>query len=298
MVSSEMEMMIKQLRVLQATRKKPSIELFRTQTEMMAGIARLPDSVSCEPVNASGIPAEWIVGPDMDTDYVMLYLHGGGFVAGSIKSHRNLASRIAGASKIRGLIIEYRLAPEHPFPAAVEDATAVYRWLLSVQGIKPENVVLAGDSAGGNLVLACLVQLRNTKVSLPAAAVCLSPCTDLTLTSASLSANAEIDPVITPEEVEFYRINYLEDADPRNPLASPLYAELHGLPPLFIQVGTAEILLDDSVRFAKRAKAAEVDVTLDVCPDMIHVFAMLAPVVPESQQAISRIAEFIRNMFK
>jgi monoterpene epsilon-lactone hydrolase len=298
MVSKEMETVIKMLREYQTSLTEPSVEGLRDGLNQLASMAQLPEDVKCEPVDAGGVPAEWITTPDVISQRVILYLHGGGYVGGSISTHRDLVARISRVSKARILIIEYRLAPEHPFPAALEDAVAAYRWLISNEGIKPDNLIVAGDSAGGGLTVACLVNLRDEGVALPAAAVCLSPWTDLAGTGESVKSKAEIDPFVTPELGEFMANSYLKDTDPLNPLASPLYANLQGLPPMFIQVGTSEILLDDSVRLAERAKAVGVDVKLDIWEDMIHVFAVFAGLAPEGRQAIDRIGEFIQKVFK
>ncbi|MFB0563609.1 MAG: alpha/beta hydrolase [Candidatus Lokiarchaeia archaeon] len=298
MVSKEMERLIKVLREYQASQTEPSVEGLRDGLNQLASMARLPEDVKCEPVDAGGVPAEWITTPDVVSQCVILYLHGGGYVGGSISTHRDIVVRISRVSKARILIIDYRLAPEHPFPAGLEDAVAAYRWLVSTEGIKPDNLIVAGDSAGGGLTIACLVKLRDEGVALPAAAVCLSPWTDLAGTGESVKSKAEIDPFITPEGGEFMANLYLKDMDPRNPLASPLYANLQGLPPMFIQVGTSEILLDDSVRLADRAKAVGIDVKLDIWEDMIHVFAAFAGLIPEGRQAIERIGEFIQKVFK
>ncbi len=297
MVSKEMEILIRVLKEYQSSQTEPSVEGMRDGLNQLASMARLPKDVKCEPVDAGGTPAEWITTPGVVSQRVILYLHGGGYVGGSIETHRDLVARISRVSKARILIIDYRLAPEHPFPAGLEDAVAAYRWLVSTEGIKPDNLIVAGDSAGGGLTVATLVKLRDEGVALPAAAICLSPWTDLANTGESVKSKAEIDPFITPEGGELMAKLYLKDTDPRNPLASPLYASLQGLPPMFVQVGTSEILLDDSVRLAERAKAAGVNVKLDIWEDMIHVFAAFAGFVPESREAIERIGEFIRNLF-
>lgn len=225
----------------------------------------------------------------------MLYFHGGGYVAGSINSHRELCVRIARASNTRVLLIDYRRAPEHPFPAALEDAIKVYHWLISSEEINPKKIIIAGESAGGGLTIATLIKLRNDKVNLPKASICLSPFLDLAVTGDSVKTKAEIDPIVTRENLEFCAKLYLGDEDSKNPLASPLYADLQGLPPLLIQVGTSELLLDDSVRFADRAKAAGVEVTLDIWDDMIHMFQLFASFAPEGQEAINKIGAFIQK---
>ena len=271
-----------------------------TVAEMRANFAaamselRVADDVTSTPVDAGGVRAEWIVPPGAAAERVLFYLHGGGYVLCSVSTHRDLISRMARAAGVRALGVDYRLAPEHPFPAAVEDATTAYRWLVS-HGTAPERIAIAGDSAGGGLTLATLVALRDAGDPLPAAAVCLSPWVDLEGTGASHTTKAAADPFVRKEMTEFLAQQYLGERDRRTPLASPLYADLHGLPPLLIQVGTAEILLDDATRIADRAKAAGVQVSLEVWDDMIHVWQLFAPLLPEGQQAIERIGAFIRE---
>ena len=283
--------------VIQMLRSAPvpeTIEERRAAMETLAQLAPIPEDVQCQPVDAGGVPAEWIAAPNADAERVILYLHGGGYSMGSIKTHRELVSRLSRAAGARALAIDYRLAPENPFPAAVEDATAAYRWLLS-NGVNPARTVIAGDSAGGGLTVATLVALRDAGDPLPAAAVCLSPWVDMEGIGESMTTKADLDPMVSREELLEGAKMYLGDADPRTPLAAPLYADLSGLPPLLIHVGTAETLLDDSTRLADRAKAAGVDVTLDVWDDMIHVWQAFAVMLPEGQQAIDRIGEFIQE---
>jgi monoterpene epsilon-lactone hydrolase len=251
--------------------------------------------VSCKPVSAAGVAGEWIAARNAQAGKAILYFHGGGFRLGSVSSHRELIARIAEASGCRVLAINYRLAPEHRFPAPLEDAVAAYRWLLD-QGLGAEDVVLAGDSAGGNLVLAAMLSLRQRGARLPAAALLMSPWTDLAATGASYISRADADPIHQRPMVTALAKNYLGgDGDPRDPMASPLYAELAGLPPLLIQVGDRETVLDDSVMFAEKARAAGVDVELQVWDGMIHVFQMFAAELPEACRAIDSIAEFINR---
>ncbi len=205
-----------------------------------------------------------------------------------------MAARISRASGARVLAINYRLAPEHPFPAAVEDATAAYRWLLA-QGIAPNRIVIAGDSAGGGLTISTLLALRDAKQPLPAAAVPISPWTDLAATGESLRTLAGKDPMVQAEPLKEMAKLYLGKADAKNPLASPLYADFKGLPPMLIQVGGAEILLDDAKRVADKAKAAGVMVELEVWDEMVHVWHVFAKLLPEGQQAIDRIGRFVRE---
>ena len=285
--------------IIQAISSRPNlrgapIEQRRAAFEAVTTFFPVPQDVKAEPVDAGGIPAEWIAAPAADAGRVIYYLHGGGYALGSINTHREMISRLSRAAGARALAIDYRLSPEHPFPAAVEDATTAYRWLLST-GVDPARIVIAGDSAGGGLTVATLVSLRDAGDPLPAAAVCLSPWVDMEGTGDSMTTQAEADPMINREDVLEGARAYLNGAGPRTPLASPIHADLSGLPPLLIHVGTAEVLLDDSTRLAARARSAGVDVTLEPWDDMIHVFQFFAAMLPEAQQAIDRIGEFVRQ---
>ena len=253
-----------------------------------------PADMTYEPVGAGGVPGEWIIPPLAPTDRAILYLHGGGYVIGSLQTHREMVCRMALAAGSRALLIDYRLAPENPFPAAVEDAVAAYRWLLG-QGIQHERIVIAGDSAGGGLTVATLVALRYFGLPLPAAGVCLSPWTDLAATGESLTTKAHVDPIVQKDLLLQMAAAYLGGADAQTPLASPLYADLTGRPPLLVQVGTAETLLDDATRLAERARQAGVDVTLDISEEMPHVWLVFGSFLPEAQQAIETAGEFMRK---
>ncbi len=298
MVSEGMERVINLLKQFSESTLDFSVESIREGLDQLGDMVKLPKDVKCETVDAGGVPAVWISTPGVLNEQVILYLHGGGYVAGSIKSHENLAARLSRVSKLRVLLIDYRLAPEHIFPAAIEDSTKAYRWLVSNEEILPKDMIIGGDSAGGGLTIATLVKLRDDGDKLPVAAVCLSPWTDLAVTGDSIKTNADIDPFVPAVAVEIMAKLYYGDEDAKNPLVSPLYANLHGLPPLLIQVGTAEVLLDDSIRVADRAKAAGVDVQLEIWQDMIHVFAAFAEWAPEGQQGIEQINEFIQKHIK
>jgi acetyl esterase/lipase len=201
---------------------------------------------------------------------------------------------LCAASDARALAIDYRLAPEHPFPAAVDDATTTYRWLVA-NGVEPASIVIGGDSAGGGLTLAALVALRDAGDPLPAAAFCISPWVDLEVSGESATTRAAADPIIDPAGVSAAAARYLAQAHPRTPLASPLYADLTDLPPMLIQVGDAEVFLNDATRLADRAEAAGVDVTLEVWPDVIHVWHIFAAMLPYGQQALDRVGEWMRS---
>jgi monoterpene epsilon-lactone hydrolase len=271
-----------------------SVEELRAQMEADATQFPLAPDVRCQPVAAGGIPAEWVTTAESVEERVIYYLHGGGYVAGSINTHRELASRLARAAKARVLLIDYRLAPEHPFPTAVEDAVTGYHWLMS-RGVKPARVTIAGESAGGGLSVATLVALRDALEPLPAAAVTVSPWADMEALGKSMVSRAAADPLLQRDMLLEMARNYLGNADPRTPLASPIHADLAGLPPLLIQVGTAEVLYDDARRLAERAESAGVEVVLEPWEDMIHMWPAFAAMLPEGQQAIDRIGEFVQK---
>ena len=254
----------------------------------------LPGNIDHQPVDTGGVSAEWIRAPDSRDDRAMLYLHGGCYGSGSVETHRDLMSRLSLAAATQVLGANYRLAPEHPFPAAVDDASAAYRWLLEM-GIAPGRIAIAGDSAGGGLALATMIETRDAGLPLPGALVCLSPWVDLALTGTSMDTKAGDDPIVNREMLLGWSKLYLGNHDARTPLASPLYADLDGLPPLLIQVGASEVLLDDATRLAERASAAGVATMLKVWPEMIHVWQTFAAILPEGRQAIARIGEFVRS---
>jgi acetyl esterase/lipase len=268
----------------------PWDERRRSMEEWQAGL-RIPDDVRTEPVRAGGVRAEWISRPDSDLERAILYLHGGGYTLGSIATHRFLMQAIGQATGARVLGVDYRLAPENPFPAAVEDAVSAWRWMLE-HGLVATRCAIAGDSAGGGLTLATLIALRDRGMPLPGATALLSPWTDLTGSGASVRTKAAEDPMVTQAMLGRMAAAYAAD-DLRHRLASPLFADLAALPPMLIQVGSAEILLDDSTRLAERARAAGTEVELETWPDMVHVFQAF-PSLAEAGQAIARIGEFVR----
>lgn len=296
MPSRELEQLVAMLRTRPRNTMLPSAEQLRSGFSTMT--ARLPppaNDVVFEPVDAGGVPGEWVSVPNSSKSHVLLYFHGGGYVFGSAAVYRDLVSRLCRAAGVRALSIDYRLAPESRFPAAVEDAVTAFRWLLS-QGIQPNQIVLAGDSAGGGLALATLVALRDQGEVLPAAAVCMSPLTDHAREGDSMLTKAELDPILDPFVCAATSMYYLgQDGDMRTPLASPIYADLAGLPPILILVGTWEVLLDDSMRFAERAKAAGVDVQIDVWDGMIHEWPFFAAIIPEGREAIDQMGVYIRR---
>src|SRR5262245_18633128 len=254
----------------------------------------LPDGVSVTTTDAGGVNAEWAHALNARTDAVILYFHGGGYVIGSPSSHRHLTAALSQAAGMGALAVDYRLSPEHPFPAAVDDAVRAYQWLLQ-SGVAPNHIVIAGDSCGGGLTVATLIALRELGLPRAAAGVCLSSWFDLTWTAESYTTRADVEPIITRESLTKWAQAYLQGQDARLPLASPLFADLTGLPPLLIQVGTDEVLLDDSTMLAARAKAAGVDATLEVWDEMIHVWHYFYPMLREGREAIARIGDYIRS---
>jgi epsilon-lactone hydrolase len=291
MASPQLQMAKDAMKALASSGAKTPQEM-RAVFEKLAAPAQ-PD-IKSEKVSAGGVEAEWISVPNSAADRAVLYVHGGGYVLGSINTHRDLMGRVARASGARVLGLNYRLAPEHPFPAAVEDSVAAYRWMLE-KGLDPKKIAVAGDSAGGGLAMATLVAIRDAHLPLPGAGVCLSPWVDMEGLGESMTTRAAADPAVQKADLVAMAGAYLAGKSPRMPLAAPLYADLTGLPPMLIQVGDAEVLLDDSTRLADRLKAAGVPAKLEVWPEMIHVWQIFAPFLPEGQQAIDGIGSFLKE---
>ncbi len=274
-----------------------SINKTRNYMEKMAKYAKLPPKTQVEKITISGMAAEWIYKNKARQKRVILFLHGGGYNLCSINTHRELAAHIAKESGAKVLLIDYRLAPEYPFPAALEDATASYRWLLD-SGLTGQNIAIAGDSAGGGLALATAISIRDAGGPLPSAVACVAPWTDLCMTGDSIKTKAEIDPLIRIQSAKIWAENYIGDNDPSNPLISPLYADLKGLPPLLIHIGTDDMLLDDSKRIAKKAEDAGVDVELKIYDNLWHVFHLSVKAMPEAKTAVAEIGAFIAKHFE
>jgi monoterpene epsilon-lactone hydrolase len=253
----------------------------------------LPGDVLVEEVNAGGVPAHWLTAPGADPGRVLLFLHGGGFQLGSLRSDGELAARLGRASGMRVLFPEYRLAPEHPFPAAVDDVLAAWHWLRAGRQLSAGSIAVAGDSAGGGLAVALLVAARDASEDRPAAAVLMSPTVDLTGSGDSMTDRVDQDPFSTPAMLRQFAADYLAGADPATPLASPLFASLTGLPPLLIQVGTADLLLSDAERLAAAAAEAGAEVSLEVGAGLPHVYQLLLG-TPEAAAATGRIGQFLR----
>ena len=294
MVSLRMKLVIKALRKNKEKPKEQSVEAYRQGLEsVIDSLPELAPEIERKTEQIGQVPGIWLQIKEACEDAVVLYFHGGGYIAGSASISEFFAAQFAQRVKIPFLLFDYGLAPERPFPSGLDDAVSVYRWLIETKGIKPNRIVFFGESAGGGLLISTLVRLRELDIDLPATAVCLSPWVDLALTGESMTAKEEIDPILSREEMEFLVKLYIGDNDSKDPLISPLYADLHDLPPLFIQVGSAEMILDDSLRIAKKAEEAGVDVTLDVGEGLPHVFALFFQYAPESKRAIERVCEYI-----
>lgn len=266
----------------------------RQSASFGAGLIRPPRGTVIVPESAAQVPARWITSSQAGSERVLLYFHGGGWVYGWTQFHALFVGQLTRASKARAMAVDYRLAPEHPYPAALEDCVRAYRSLID-RGVPPGRIVLIGDSAGGNLTLVTLLALKGTGLPLPAAGICLSPVTDLAAKRDASVRNVRKDVVLNPASMKFFHESYLDGQDPHDPLISPVYADLIGLPPLLIQVGGDEILLDDAEKLAAQAVQAGVDATLHVYPGMWHVWQLFAPFLPEAEKAVEEIGQFVQS---
>jgi monoterpene epsilon-lactone hydrolase len=280
-------------RTASASRPAPTLDELRAAFTPGDRLHPLPDDVLVTEVTAGGVPAHWLAAPGVDTGRVLLFRQGGVNQLGSRRSDGELAARLGRAAGMRVLFLDYRLAPAHPFPAAIDDVLAAWHWLRTDQGLSATSLAVAGDSAGGGLAVALLVATRDAGQALPAAAVLMSPTVDLTSSGASMTERADQDPISTPAMLRQFAAGYLAGADPKTPLASPLFASMTGLPPLLIQVGTADLLLSDSERLAAAATQAGVDVTLEIGEGLPHVYQLLLG-TPEAAEATERIGKFLR----
>jgi acetyl esterase/lipase len=292
MTSTEIDM----VREMLASSPRPAeLNERRSRLDALGTRYSLPADLRIEAADANGVAAEWTSTPEAEPSRAVLFLHGGGYVSGSLDSHRHMIGQAGREAQTRTLSLAYRLAPEHPFPAALDDVIAGYHFLLS-QGFDPKRIAVAGESAGGGLAIAMLVSLRDRGVPLPACTWCSSPWVDLEAIGGSMTAKASVDPLIQKSYLMELAMAYLKGVDPRTPLASPLYADLRGLPPMLIQVGSAETLLDDAVRLAGVAGAADVRVRLEVWPDMIHAWHLFYPQLADGRRALAQVGAFIRSM--
>jgi len=280
-----------------AARPRPSDLADRRQRlDSLGTDYALPLDVTVESVVAQGVCAEWTRTDTADLTQVLLFLHGGGYMAGSLASHRHVVAQAGREAGTQTLALGYRLSPEHPFPAALEDALAGYRYLLDC-GVAPNRIALAGESAGGGLALATVLSLRAGDLPLPRCLWLSSPWVDLALTGGTLTSKEAVDPLLNRAYLAELAAAYLAGSDPRAPLVSPINADLTGLPPMLIQVGSAEVLLDDAVRLARVAGAADVPVTLQVWPHMIHAWHLFYQEVEEGRSALRQAGLFIRSHF-
>ena len=293
MASPEFYDLVKRMRA-RPRQLDQTVDQSRADFEAMSRNFKPASDASFERVDADGVAAEWVSTEAGKQRPVILFFHGGGYCIGSAATHRDLVSRLCAAAGARALSVDYRLAPENPFPAAVDDGVVAYRWLRR-QGVPAPSIMMAGDSAGGGLALATLLALEEAGDELSAGGVCMSPVTDHTKSGESMRTKVDLDPMVHPTSSTANSNRYLGGADAKAPLASPLYADLKGLPPLLILVGTSEVLLDDSTRFAERAKAAGVSVELEVWDEMIHIWPYFAAILPEGRQAIDRMGAFIKT---
>ena len=272
------------------------VKKIRRKLEFLGRLLMKAFGVKLERTTINGLYAEWLRPRKAERGRVLLYLHGGAYVLCSCRTHRQMVSHIARAAGIDALVPEYRLAPEYRFPAAVDDAVGVYRALLA-SGIKPENVIIAGDSAGGGLTVATLLSLRHAGDPMPAAAILLSPFLDATGSGESATTRADKDPWFHASDMEVVIDHYCGESEVRNPLVSPVFANAVGLPPVYIQVGDHEILLSDSTRFAEMMRESGGVAELEVWPEMWHVFQPFIGKMPEARRAIKDIGKYVRRLF-
>ena len=293
MASEQLATVIDMLRAAPMTAGDDALSMRAAMAAATAG-APPPEGATVVAVDAGGVPAEWTDADGVANDAAFVYLHGGGYIMGNLDSHRQLVANLSRAAGIRALSVDYGLGPEQPFPRAVDDAVRAYGFVLD-RGIAPERVIVAGDSAGGGLTAATLVALRDRGLPRPAGGVMISPWVDLALEGETMDALEARDPMVSRKLLEICRAAYLGDANPKSPLASPLFADLSGLPPVLVHVGTAETLLDDARRFAAAARDAGTEVVLEEWDEMIHVWHTFAAMLPEGAQAIDRIGAFVKE---
>lgn len=286
--------------ILETKRKNPytenkTIDQLRKETENAGSSIPLPKNIKYKSVVAGNVNAEWITCGEVNENRIFMFMHGGGYYRGSIAATRATVARISAEAKIKCLSIDYRLAPEHPFPAAINDTYSAYEWLVN-EGINPEHIIVSGQSAGGGLCLALLLKIKDKNFSQPKGAVALSPWTDLYQTGKTMVTNEKIDPIISKKYLDRFAKLYFPDSYNMSYLASPIIGELSGLPDILIQVGSAETMLDDSKRFYKKAKKANVNVKLEIWEDMFHGWHSNAHILNDADKAIKNIGIFCRNV--
>ena len=286
--------------IIETKRKNPytenkTIDQLRKETENAGSSIPLPKNIKYKSVVAGNVNAEWITCGEVNENRIFMFMHGGGYYRGSIAATRATVARISAEAKIKCLSIDYRLAPEHPFPAAINDTYSAYEWLVN-EGINPEHIIVSGQSAGGGLCLALLLKIKDMNFSQPKGAVALSPWTDLYQTGKTMVTNEKIDPIISKKYLDRFAKLYFPDSYNMSYLASPIIGELSGLPDILIQVGSAETMLDDSKRFYKKAKKANVNVKLEIWEDMFHGWHSNAHILNDADKAIKNIGIFCRNV--
>jgi acetyl esterase/lipase len=276
-------------------RKNPDVQLLRpVMLQMEPRMSKLPAGIALEELTLGGVATERLSAPGTKDSAAFLYIHGGGFVAGSPRTHRPLTWRLTRDIGIPVYAIDYRLAPEHPYPAGLDDCVAAYKGLLD-KGIPAQSILAGGDSAGGNLTLALALRLKAESLPLPAALVCLSPATDMTASGDSYRTNAEADSLFVPDIFHSLKPVYFPGIDERDPFVSPLYGDVSGFPPTLFQVGEKEMLRDDSTRMAAALTAAGVETTIEVWPKVWHVWQLNADMLPEAREAIAHIVRFAKQ---
>ena len=288
--------------IIEAKRKNPytenkTIDQLRKETETAGSLIPLPKNIKYKRVAAGNVDAEWITCGEVNKNRIFLFMHGGGYYRGSVAATRATVARISAEAKVKCLSIEYRLAPEHPFPAAIDDTYSAYQWLVN-EGISPKHIIVSGQSAGGGLCLALLLKIKENNISQPLGAVALSPWTDLSQSGKTMIKNEKIDPVINKKYLDRFAKLYFPDLKNMSHLASPIIGDLSGLPDILIQVGSAETMLDDSTRFYKKAKKANVNAKLEIWENMFHGWHSNAHILKDAENAIVSIGKFCRKLLK
>ncbi len=286
--------------IIEAKRKNPytenkTIDQLRKETETAGFLIPLPKKIKYKKVVAGNVDAEWITCGEVNENKIFMFMHGGGYYRGSVAATRATVARISAEAKVKCLSIDYRLAPENPFPAAIDDTFSAYEWLINEE-IQPKNIIVSGQSAGGGLCLALLLKIKENNISQPLGAVALSPWTDLYQSGETMIKNEKIDPVISKKYLDRFAKLYFPDLNNMSHLASPIIGELSGLPDILIQVGSAETMLDDSTRFYEKAKKANVNVKLEIWEDMFHGWHNNAHVLKDAENAITSIGNFCRKL--
>ena len=286
--------------IIEAKRKNPytenkTIDQLRKETEIAGSLIPLPKNIKYKRVVAGNIHAEWITCGEVDENKIFMFMHGGGYYRGSVAATRATVARISAEAKVKCLSIEYRLAPEYPFPAAIDDTYSAYEWLIN-EGICPKQIIVSGQSAGGGLCLALLLKIKENNISQPLGAVALSPWTDLSQSGKTMIKNKNIDPVISKQYLDRFAKLYFPDLNNMSHLASPIIGDLSGLPNMLIQVGSAETMLDNSTRFYEKAKKANVNVKLEIWENMFHGWHSNAHILKDAENAIKKIGEFCNKL--